>query len=154
MVGEMEQIQSTFRFFWWLTQIYTWNPLWGSYGPDPLELRFMRRSSPLRRWQRSSVRSAPHSSPPQTSSRSSNIRSDVKRCPAEPGPPSPHPPSTPSPPPPPPPPRCSLISSLRRARGTEPSLQLWKSKQSLWVPGPIVIHRADKYLIPSKDTFC
>lgn len=121
-----------------------------SGGRRRFALNPTRRSSP----QRSSARAAPHGSPPQTSSRSSNIRSDVKRCTAEPGPPSPRPPSTPSPPPPPPLPPCSVISSLRQARGAEPSLQLWKSKQSLWVPGPIVIHRADKYLIPSKDTFC
>lgn len=35
-----------------------------------------------------------------------------------------------------------------------PCCQPRKSKHCLSVPSPIVIHRVDKYLIPSKDTFC
>lgn len=54
---------------------------------------------------------------------------------------------------------CSVISSLRRERRAEsvllpPELRRIKSKHRLAAPSPIVIHRADKYLIPSKDTFC
>lgn len=61
------------------------------------------------------------------------------------------------PPPPtaPPPPFCNQLTEAgMQNRISPPPQQPRKSKHCLSAPSPIVIHRGDKYLIPSKDTFC